>query len=1267
MFYKEVRLYKPSNSFRKYIRPIAMAIVVTIALLAAGHVFVSYQIQRLLPKLISQLSKGNYSLQYRTITFQYVKPDLLLTGIEMKPVGHTMETGYTVSVDSLYLSIDSFLPLFFSSKNINVGFLKLVHPVVIGKRTTHVPQQQTDTELHQQIAGLQQNAIVFFRSLQVNTCEILNGDFKYFPYPNNEQHFNLENIDLSIHDLTIPKNKYEQIQASIRLELLNPKLKIPDTSLHVSVDRFIWDNQQHYVDVAAFLMEQPQTPKRDSFRIQLDAIRIRNINWPLWLDSGIVRLDTVLAKDGDLYFSSSPGRKASKRSNTSFRRMKFWDAIGDLDIKHFFAKKIHAALVDHLPKQERDYSLLGDTLLINQLSVRPALNTPLRVEDLALSVRGFSDKGEGNKFKTSFSKLRLSKNSIQLDGYLIESTKLNPLGKGSSLYIPQLIMEGLSFQDLFDKKASVQQIDMRSPTLILLLKNKKKQTRFLGFNEIRPYVDVDRLLIRNGSFLIKQPRSSVKAVGISANILAHEALIADQADALFNSFQNVDLQFLDLQLPMHHLILQKGKVDYRNKSLQFADVQLDLSNGQIRADLQDLAIDAVPALRPLETGQLWDFERIDIAKGMINVNAQQQNEKKSSTSTAGIHVDHLRLGNIQFSYADQHMKANALLEEVIADTVEWIDERLSWTKAVTSGRALDLLFPGVKIDSRYFAINSTGESVLDSAFVQIDKPGISADIKARQLISNEDFRRFDPDMLVFDRMVFVRPEINARLFNVKKVKKETSRFLLGSKQLEMEDPVIHISVATVTDPFHVETSGSLISSSDFYWDQVDGSAALSIGQVDLDLSSAIIRSEGRDVFQSGNVQASIQHLLYDPRKHKDLRVDIDRFVINDVDLNVLKRGDTLSWQTKAVDIRLMKNVYLNKDSMLLAAFKLPPIRILPGTFIYRTPRSVFDIYQLNVSTASTFLSWDSLHVLSRTPRDDYFKQFPFEKDYFTIRTGRLQAFDLKPLVNGADTIAYTRKLLIDPLWLKVERDKRIPDDTIQYRPLLAGMLKKIPVPIKIDTLDIRHADIRHQVIDEKTEKEGFIFFTDLHAQMYQLKNIDIINRDSIYLALEAKLMDKGPFQLRYKQSYQQPDQRFSLGIRVGEMDMTELNRLTIPLQSVRLERGRIDHIAIDVQGSDNLAYGKINMDYTDLKLSVMNKENERRTLISMLANLFVRGKNHRVNPILVERLRSKAVFNYWSRISMNGLLTSIGVRKDGKKTRRFFRQLEKNHRVETLF
>jgi hypothetical protein len=207
----------------------------------------------------------------------------------------------------------------------------------------------------------------------------------------------------------------------------------------------------------------------------------------------------------------------------------------------------------------------------------------------------------------------------------------------------------------------------------------------------------------------------------------------------------------------------------------------------------------------------------------------------------------------------------------------------------------------------------------------------------------------------------------------------------------------------------------------------------------------------------------------------------------------------------------------------------------------------------------------------------------------------------------------------------------------------------------------------HNIIDEKTEKEGTIFFTGVEGYVTNIKNFDFEEKDSVRLNIKADFMGKGPMRFLFREEYKDSLQGFLMNVRMGGMEMKELNRLMIPLNSVRVDKGYIRNVSMRVKGNDFLAFGSMDMNYNNLKVSVLSVKEKKRSISSWLANLFIRGQNSKSGIIYTERLREKSVFNFWSRISLNGLMTNLGVKSNSKQIRRFYRGLEKNQLPVDLF
>ncbi|HEX5667969.1 MAG TPA: hypothetical protein VFX73_04140, partial [Chitinophagaceae bacterium] len=647
-----------------------LAVLIPVLLFSAVHIFVTTQIRRILPTLVEQLSDGDYKLSYGHLKFGYFSSSLNMSEVKLTPLRKGLDTEYEVSVDSIYLSLESFLPLFLNNA-VSVNEIRVVNPAVLARTNVVDREKREDADLHMQVSKMQENAMKFLNALSVKKCNIINGSFRFYPLPDKSAHFNIEHVDLGINDLVIPEfhaNDMEQIRASIKLSIRNPSLRIPDSLINIQVDHFEWDNQAHYVNIGKFEISQRSAlPLRDSFDISLDTIRIRNINWPIWLDSGIIKVDTLIANNGDLYFESSANRNQKKKLNDTvdLKKLKFWDVIGDLEIDHFSARYIHAAIINSNPEQERNNSVIGDSLVINDLSIRPARKNPLRVGDLGLGVREFQDRGSDNRYQSSFSHLQVRGNTLELNNYMIVSTRRSRMGEGAKLFIPSLFIEGISLEEIIDKKASIRQIRMESPELTMKkLPQGRPGEKFSleGLNELKPYIDVERLVLNNAKVTIQNKNDTSVSMGtreFSAVVLTRAALRATDMESLLSSFRDVSLKNFFYITPRVELQLFDGVVDYNNKAMNFGRMEGFLNSGKIRADLSNVTIVAGDELRPFEKDVVWHFRHIDVESGTLDIrlDSTENNSKANEdpNKLLGL-VDSMNLRNIVVKFNNEKIE-----------------------------------------------------------------------------------------------------------------------------------------------------------------------------------------------------------------------------------------------------------------------------------------------------------------------------------------------------------------------------------------------------------------------------------------------------------------------------------------------------------------------------------------------------------------------------------------------------------------------------------
>ncbi len=536
------------------------------------------------------------------------------------------------------------------------------------------------------------------------------------------------------------------------------------------------------------------------------------------------------------------------------------------------------------------------------------------------------------------------------------------------------------------------------------------------------------------------------------------------------------------------------------------------------------------------------------------------------------------------------------------------------------------------------------------------------------MVIKTEVHSFEPGDIDIGYLGMNKPVIRLELQHdtLNNVTTDTFSNSITLNEFRLTDPDIFIGVGNASEQISIITSGPLITGGGFYLGKYSGDRLIQLKRLNTSLGNLIVKSDSSEIFNARSVH--LETSLLEKGGKDPIIMMLQKFQVGAVNLNRYIKGDTIELHTGGITFGSIPNIVLQKDSLLNTAFKIPPAHILPSSFFYRTAEKNIGIHEFSADTEAGYLTWDSLEVTNRISRDSFFQRQPFEKDYITISTGKLRADDLRPVIFGQDTTVYMRKLTLDPLYLKVERDKRMPDDTVTYRPLLVQTLKKIiPFPLKIDSVNLRHSEVRHNVLKEKSGNEASIFFTDISGYIFNLRTFDYKENDSLRIALESRFMGKGEMVFAFRQDYTDTLQGFLMGGRMGGLDMKEMNRLITPLFNVKINKGYLKTMQLRVNGNDRLAYGSMDMYYDDLKLSVLNDENRKKKMTSFLVNILVRTQNRKTGIVYAERLRDKSVFNYWARISMNGLLTSLGVRKNGAQERRFYKSLKKHQLPANIF
>jgi hypothetical protein len=393
--------------------------------------------------------------------------------------------------------------------------------------------------------------------------------------------------------------------------------------------------------------------------------------------------------------------------------------------------------------------------------------------------------------------------------------------------------------------------------------------------------------------------------------------------------------------------------------------------------------------------------------------------------------------------------------------------------------------------------------------------------------------------------------------------------------------------------------------------------------------------------------------LISPQADKPMYVEVGQFQADSIRAEHSAQNRRINVESKSVGISEKLRLYIHKDSLSKWTYEIPPLLVDKANLILDHPKNKIIVENISADLKNRKLSADSFRIENKIMRDSFFANQSYQKDYLSFRSGPIELHDFEIQKQEKDTGLSLKSLHIKNLFLMAERDKLRPEDTITLKPMFVDLVKKIPFPVIIDTLELESATIWHNVIAKKTAEQGTIYFTDITGWLSNIKNYHFKGDDMLRIRVNAKLMGKGNLTMRFRESYLDSLQGFYLSARMGKFEMPELNRILVPLILIKITKGYIDTMWLEAHANTILAFGQMQIEYQKLHVEKLDLREKKEGFISWLANIIVRTDNEKDGTIYVERLQNKSIFNYWARIALSGLLTNIRVASNKKNKKKY--------------
>ncbi|NQZ76035.1 MAG: hypothetical protein HRT61_07975, partial [Ekhidna sp.] len=396
-------------------------------------------------------------------------------------------------------------------------------------------------------------------------------------------------------------------------------------------------------------------------------------------------------------------------------------------------------------------------------------------------------------------------------------------------------------------------------------------------------------------------------------------------------------------------------------------------------------------------------------------------------------------------------------------------------------------------------------------------------------------------------------------------------------------------------------------------------------------------------------------------------IDVNYLGITHMSLIADEMSNTKRYQLPDLDVSI--NRMFSKDTLTLSALfeSIDGLSVHSGAFVLPLDDSYnLDFGNINFQHPQNELEIDQLHIHSSLSALDYSKRLDFQNDWFDVSADKVRVadFDLSELVEAEK---YTpSQVSIEGLDALIYRDKEVPFPQDQVRDLPQSMLRDLVTKFQVDTIELS-GRIRYQEKPDDYDDYGEISFDQSQIQLINASNID--SRENAVMILNGTgfLMGSGRFQVNGTFDLNSPSNTFSLSGQVIDFPLDSMNRMLGPVANVNIKSGYAKELDFNFQADNDRARGEMRFRYNDLKVQILNVKTHDtqgfgQGIKTFFANTFVvKNKNPsylvflRRGTIFNERDTSRAIFNYWGKSLLSGVVSSIGVHKSDKAEKRFDR------------
>lgn len=320
--------------------------------------------------------------------------------------------------------------------------------------------------------------------------------------------------------------------------------------------------------------------------------------------------------------------------------------------------------------------------------------------------------------------------------------------------------------------------------------------------------------------------------------------------------------------------------------------------------------------------------------------------------------------------------------------------------------------------------------------------------------------------------------------------------------------------------------------------------------------------------------------------------------------------------------------------------------------LYHSGAMALEADSLRIGLRDSSFSVSSIRMLPQYGEYEYAKKVKDHADWTRITAGPVKAAGV-----DFDRFMAERVLCMDSLSVS-EADVHSYKNRQLYqkpkiKPLFWIALHHLPFKIKIPTAILGKIDVTYEELSAEGLNPGKITITGITGRAKGLTNIPSGNGEKTCYTLDADgyLMGKGNVKAHFRLPVDSLDTHFEITGSLGKMDLTELNRMILPLANIEVKSGICNGLKFAVSANSVKSHVDMTFLYDDLKVELF-KEKKKKGLVKrgflsgVVNSVAVRTRNPNRNKVRTgegsfERDPYKSQFNYLWKSLFPGIKNTV--------------------------